>query len=304
LIIILTVWKMGRGAVLVGLGMLTLSLPACSEAAGSQRAVVASIYPLAFAAQRVAGPAWEVIDLTPPGVEAHDVELSFEDRAAIEEADLVVYLGDVGFQPQVEAAVEDARGTVLAIGEKQIIHEFEKPLPLGTDPHVWLDPGALRTTTSLVANALIEEHRAGRSGYLERAETLKSELRRLDIRYRQTLDITDCDYQVAVVPHEAFNYIVGRYAFRQYGLAGLAPEGEPTPARLAEAQRLIESGEAGAVFFEPTDEASRRTAQTLARDMGVPALPLSTLESQPPEGDYITVMEDNLDSLRRGLGCP
>ena len=277
-------------------------LAACGEGP-SGRTVVAAVYPFAYAAERIAGPRWEVIDLTPPGVEAHDVELSLEHRAAIEDADLVIYLGEIGFQPQVEAAVDDTRGRVVAIGEQQIIHGFEEPLPPGTDPHVWLDPGALRTTASLVANALMAEDRAAGPGYLDRAETLKAELRRLEVRYRQSLDITRCDHEVAVVPHEAFNFLVGRYGFRQYGLAGLAPEGEPTPARLAQAQALLESGAAGAVFYEPTDEGSRRIAENLAGDAGVPALPLSMLESQPSDGDYISVMEDNLDSLRQGLGC-
>jgi zinc transport system substrate-binding protein len=280
---------------------LVVALPACSEQRGS-RTVVASIYPLAWVSERIAGPGWDVIDLTPPGVEAHDVELSLEDRSAIEDADLVVYLGDIGFQPQVEAAVDDSRGRVLAVGEQQIIHEFEEPLPMGTDPHIWLDPGLLRTTASLVSNALMAQDRTGRSEYLERAETLKAELRRLEVRYRKTLDITSCEHEVVVVPHEAFNYMVGRYGFRQFGLAGVTPEGEPTADRLAEARRLIEEGEAGAVFFEAGGE-TQRAIDNLAADTGVPALPLSTLESEPPSGDYISVMEDNLRSLREGLGC-
>ena len=289
-------------ALLVALVAATGGLAACSEE-GGRRTVVASLYPLAYAAERVAGPGWEVIDLTPPGVEAHDVELSLEDRAAIEEADLLVYLGDIGFQPQVESAVQNAGGRVLAVGEKQIIHEFEEPLPPGTDPHIWLDPGAMRTMSSLMANALSAEDHAGRSGYLRRAQAVKAELEALDEGYREALNVTRCEYDVAIVPHEAFNYMIGRYAFRQFGLAGQAPEGEPTAGRLSEAQRLIESGKAGAVFYESTDEGSERIAENLAADVGVPVLPLSTLESEPPEGDYISVMEDNLESLREGLGC-
>ncbi|MGH2738543.1 MAG: metal ABC transporter substrate-binding protein, partial [Actinomycetota bacterium] len=104
------------------------------------------------------------------------------------------------------------------------------------------------------------------------------------------------------VSHEAFNYILGRYGLRQFGLAGLEPEAEPTLGRLAMAEALLAREEAGAVFFETGGEAER-IARTVAEDAGVPALPLSTLESRPPSGDYLSVMEDNLASLRRGLGC-
>src|SRR3989337_1321356 len=81
------------------------------------RTVVASFYPLAYAAESVAGPGWEVIDLTPPGTEAHDVELSLVDRSAIQDAEVLLYLGDIGFQPQVEEAVSEVPGRVVAVTE-------------------------------------------------------------------------------------------------------------------------------------------------------------------------------------------
>jgi zinc transport system substrate-binding protein len=277
------------------------AFPACSG--GEQgRSVVASFYPLAYAAERIAGPGWEVIDLTPPGTEAHDVELSLEDRAAIEDADLVIYLGDIGFQPQVEDAAADAQGRVLTLADKLIIHPEGQELPQGTDPHLWLDPGVMRTMASLIANAFTAADPPDREGYLSRSEDLRVELQRLRDRYEDVLSTERCRYRTLVVSHEAFNYVAGHYGFEQFGLTGLTPEGEPTVERLAEAHRLIEDGEAGAVFYELRG-GSQRAAENLANDAGVPALPLSTLESEPPSGDYLSVMEANLDSLREGLGC-
>jgi zinc transport system substrate-binding protein len=283
--------------------LVALVLPSCSDPSGGKRTAVASFYPLAYAAERISGSDWEVIDLTPPGTEAHDVELSLEDRAAIQDADLMIHLGDIGFQPQVEEAAKDSEGRVLTLADKLIHHPEGQELEEGIDPHIWLNPGSMRTMASLVANAFIAEDPDGRAGYLARADRLRAELERLDQRYRDVLNIRQCRYGTLVVSHEAFNYMAGRYAFRQYGLAGLTPEGEPTTARLAEAERLIEEGQAGAVFYEAGGE-SQRAAEALGSDAGVPALPLSTLESEPPEGDYLSVMEDNLDSLRQGLGCP
>ncbi|MGH2394621.1 MAG: metal ABC transporter substrate-binding protein, partial [Candidatus Limnocylindria bacterium] len=120
---------------------------ACTAQGDDRNTVVASFYPLAFVAERVAGDDWEVVDLTPPGTEAHDVELSLEDRAAIEEAAVVLYLGDIGFQPQVEAAVEEASGTVVAVG-----NSAEEDLSM--DPHVWLDPAHMAQIVVDVARAI------------------------------------------------------------------------------------------------------------------------------------------------------
>ena len=262
--------------------MAAVTIPACSQEGGG-RTVVASFYPLAYAARRVAGPGWEVLDLTPPGTEAHDVELSLEDRAAIEDADLVVYLGDIGFQPQVEEAVEDARGKVLD-GSNFVAADAR------SDPHIWLVPANMARIAEAISSRI--------PGSSPRA--VQRDLFDLQDRYVRGLE--RCRFQVAIVSHEAFGYMAADFGFRQFGLAGIVPEGEPTAERLAEAERLIEEGKAGAVFYEARSD-SQRVAESLASDTGVPAIPLSTLESEPVSGDYLTVMRDNLDSLREGLGC-
>src|SRR5512132_4086008 len=74
--------------------------------------VVAAFYPLAWAAGRIGGETAGVHNLTRPGTEPHDVELSPRDVARVRSADVVLYLGG-GFQPAVEDAVEGASGTVV-----------------------------------------------------------------------------------------------------------------------------------------------------------------------------------------------
>ena len=74
--------------------------------ADPQRTVVASFYPLAWATERVAADAIDdVVNLTPPGAEPHDIELSPSDVETIRDAELVVYIGG-GFQPALEDAID------------------------------------------------------------------------------------------------------------------------------------------------------------------------------------------------------
>jgi zinc transport system substrate-binding protein len=65
--------------------------------------VVAAFYPLQYAAEQVGGAAVEVTNLTPPGAEPHDLELTPQDVVAIGEADLVLYIP--GFQPALDEAI-------------------------------------------------------------------------------------------------------------------------------------------------------------------------------------------------------
>src|SRR3954452_21970480 len=74
--------------------------------------VAAAFYPLEYVAERVGGERVEVSDLTAPGGEPHDVELSVRETAEVARADLVVF--ERGFQPAVDDAVdENAEGDVL-----------------------------------------------------------------------------------------------------------------------------------------------------------------------------------------------
>jgi zinc transport system substrate-binding protein len=265
-------------------------LPSCTGAQSAGLTVVASFYSLAFAAEQVGGLGVEVIDLTPPGSEAHDVELSFEDRTALESADLVLYLGDIGFQPQIEGAVRDATGEVV-VAARTIEAD---------DPHVWLDPLAFAEMADRVAEGYVRVDESRADGYRTRAETLQARLETLDERYRSTL--ADCQTRTILVTHDAFGYLADRYELEQVGLAGISPEGEPTSDSLVQAEALVREGKVNAVFYEETDE-GRRIAEAVAQDLGISASPLATLESRPPEGNYLTVMESNLDSLAEGLGC-
>src|SRR6187551_1498196 len=98
----------------VSLAAVALVAAGCAGpgATKGQRTVVAAFYPLAFAAAAIGGSKVHVEDLTPPGAEPHDVELSPRAVGRLQHADLVLYLSH-RFQPAVENAVEGARGTRL-----------------------------------------------------------------------------------------------------------------------------------------------------------------------------------------------
>src|SRR4029453_17896674 len=98
----------------IGLVAVALLLSGCGSTpstAGEGESVVASFYPLAEAASKVGGDLVSVQNLTPPGVEPHDLELAPDDIEAIANAGVIVYLGG-GFQPAVEDALAEAEHAV------------------------------------------------------------------------------------------------------------------------------------------------------------------------------------------------
>lgn len=275
------------------------ALGACSSgSSGGGLKVVASIYPLAWAAERVGGSRVSVEDLTPPGVEAHDTTLTAGQRADIQTADIVVYLGQIGLQPDVEQAVKDADGRVVDVTAGLHI----RAAPGQTlDPHIWLDPAYMEGAVRSIAGALKAVNASGATGFAAREAATVRDLRGLDTAFRAGLG--KCPFTTFVSTHEAFGYLADRYALHQLGIEGITPESEPSAARIQQAAQAIAEGRAApAVFYEGTDE-GRRIGESVAADVGVPALPLGTLESAPSTGDYLSVMRANLGGLMEGLQC-
>jgi zinc transport system substrate-binding protein len=289
----------GRVAMVVAVALVVSTAACTSDSSGGRVKVVASMYPLAWAVQRVGGDHVEVEDLTPPGVEAHDTTLTAVQRADIQTADVVVYLGQIGLQPDVERAVEDARGRVVDVtAGLRIPGSLAGPR---FDPHVWLDPVYMEGAVRLIAGALKAADTSGAAGFAAREASTLRDLQGLDTSFRTRL--AKCAYTTFVATHEAFGYLAGRYGLDQLGIEGITPESEPSAARIQQAAQAIDQGRAApAVFYEGTD-AGRRIGESVAADVGVPALPLGTLESAPTSGDYLSVMRANLASLERGLQC-
>jgi zinc transport system substrate-binding protein len=278
-------------------------LLSCAASAGSSEGrvrVVGSFYPLAWAAGAIGGNRVQVLDLTPPGVEAHDTSLSARQVAEVEGADVVLLLGYLGFQPQVEAAARHAKGRVVLVTRGMNLHSSQEP-GLSADPHVWLDPALMERIVGTISDALIEADPPGRSAYEARARTVLQDLSALDASYRSALK--DCAFTTFVTTHEAFGYLADQYHLHQVGIEGLTPEAEPGAAQLRMAEAVIAQGKAApAVFFEGTSE-GERIGRSVAASVGVSALPLGTLEFDPEPQNYVSVMRANLDSLKEGMQC-
>jgi zinc transport system substrate-binding protein len=301
-------------AVLVGVSFAACGSGAAGDGEGDV-VVVASFYPLAEAARRVGGPDVTIHNLTPPGVEPHDLELAPDDLELILTADVVLYVG-AGFQPAVEDAIADAEGRALdALEGIQTLepppedeeHQGEEDhgeAELTADPHVWLDPILYAQIVDHVADvfAAVSPERA--DVVRENAETFVAELRSLDGDYRAGLE--GCAGRPLVVNHAAFGYVAQAYGLEQHPISGISPEAEIDPAHLADLRDLVEREGVTTIFTEAL--ASPEVAETLAAEAGVRTAVLNPLEGLTEEQvdageDYLSVMRENLVALEDGLGC-
>jgi zinc transport system substrate-binding protein len=302
-------------AVLAGL----LLTGACGGGDGDRTAggkarlqVVAAFYPLFEAAQRVAGDRVDVLNLTAAGTEPHDLELTPRQVDIIEGADIVVFLG-AGFQPGVEEvarrgegeAIDALDGLSLMPGSpEEEADAGEEHAGEAMDPHVWLDPGLLGRLVERVEAGLSEADPEGQAVYARNSTDYRRELGLLDDEFGRRL--TRCSRRVLVTAHAAFGYLARRYGLTQEAIAGVSPESEPDPERLAELAELVRSTGTTTVFTETL--VSPKVGETLAREAGVTTAVLNPLEGLTPEEldagkTYASVMRDNLATLMGALGC-
>jgi len=289
--------------------VVALGAVACGSGGGrdDRVTVVAAFAPLAEVARTVGGDRVAVRDLTPAGVEPHDLEIAPDDMDRILDADLVVVLGG-GFQPAVEDAVDRRGGPVLVILDARGVASDDglgKADGVGSDPHVWLDPTRMAKIVDAVAGALSAVDTGGEATYRQNADRFGRELRRLDAEIEAGL--AHCERRTIVTAHDAFAWLGRRYDLATLGVAGISPEAEPDPKRLAELADLARREGVTVVFTETL--VSPETARTLAREVGglrtAVLDPFENLtDDERAEGvDYPSVMRKNLAELRAGLGC-
>jgi zinc transport system substrate-binding protein len=284
-----------RALVLTAVLALAAPLLAGCGARASQRgtSVVTSFYPLQYVAQRVAGGHAEVTNLTQPGREPHDLEMTVRQTAQVADADVVVY--EKGFQADVDSAVDQD-------GPDHVVDAAQSAGLSGDDPHFWLDPTKLSVVAGAVERSLADADPAHAADYARNLAGLQDDLAGLDAAFKRGL--ASCRVHTIVVSHDAFGYLGRRYGLDVVGINGLSPDAEPSPAHLRALQDLIRKDGITTVFSE--ELASPKFADSLSRDLGISATvldPIEGLGDATADQDYLSLMRANLAALRKANGC-
>lgn len=307
--------KMKRGIVLaasVAAAALTATgcaAPSTTPGATAKMTVTVAAYPLQFLAERIVGDAGTVSNLTPPGTEPHDLELSARQVAELSSTDAVVYID--GFQAAVDdgvktaspkVAINAAAGlTLLTAGQDGADSGGEIP-STAVDPHIWLSPANMVTMAQTISDALAKARPDLAATITTNTTTLVSDLKALDQQYRTGLK--SCTRTQFITSHAAFGYLAHDYGLTQIPIAGLDPTTEPSAARIAAVQRLATKYGVTTIFFETLT--SDAVAKSIAGDLHLQSAVLDPIEgiTKTSAGtNYVEVMQSNLAALQKANQC-
>ncbi len=289
--------------------MIVALMPGCSEAAAKHddlnMVIYTSFYPMYFLANEIAGGRASVISIIPPGAEPHDWEPTPKLAIELSKSDMVIYNG-AGMETWIDNILKivDESKTKLVDASKGI--DLLEPLEGGHgafDPHVWVSPARAMQQAQNIYEALSEADPGNSEFYRDNKAKLDSKLAELDKDIRDASKLFKSN--VIVVSHEAFGYFANDYGLRQIAIRGINPQEEPSPSKMAELVRECRDNNVRYVFFEQLT--NPKLSETLAKEVGAGILILNDAAGLSREEiesgrDYITVMYENLDNLKKALG--
>ena len=109
-----------------------------------------------------------------------------------------------------------------------------------------------------------------------------------------------------ITTHEAFGYFAEAFGLTEVAIAGVSPGDEPSAKSLEAIAELAANYGVTTVFFE--ENLPAELAATIADEIGAATSSLGTAESptksQLDAGEsYLSIMRENLQALRAGMGC-
>ena len=255
--------------------------------------------------EEVLGDQATVTTLMRPNADPHSFELSAQEAALLDRADLVVSNGlglEEGLQQHLDR-VDEAGGPMLVAGD--VIDVL--PYAAGTaDPHFWTDPGRMIDVVDALEEAAgslpgIDPTRlaAGADAYRDRLVALDAEMDAAFARIPSS-------QRALVTNHHVFGYLADRFDFRLIGavIPGGTTLAAPSAADLRDLSAAIREAGVGTIFAESSQP--DRLMQVLASeaDLEVQVVELFTESlSAPGEGaeSYLEMMHANTERISAGL---
>ncbi|HKJ05406.1 MAG TPA: zinc ABC transporter substrate-binding protein [Geopsychrobacteraceae bacterium] len=251
------------------------------------------------------------------GHSPHSYSLRPSDAKALEDANLILWVG-----PELESflvtplnSLASTAAKLELLKQKELVRlpqrtggvwdSFESLDHAGADhaassnPHLWLDPQNAVNITRLLASKLTElDPKNGRT-YKANAQRLEERLQRLDQKIDQQLDpVRELPY---LVFHDAYHYYEQRYALQPLGAISISPERRPGAKRISEIRKMVQESKARCVFAEPQFKPQMVETLISGTSVAVGILDPIGADLTPGVDSYFTLLEKMTENLKKCL---
>ena len=263
--------------------------------------VYAVNYPLSYFAERIGGESVEVVFPAMEGDPAYWAPTA-EEVGGFQSADLILLNGADYAKWISKVSLPSARMLNTSRGLSERLIELVDQAththgPGGAHAHggfaftTWLDPMLAIEQARVIKDALMTRLPTDADAFTERFAALEQELLALD---RQLEEMTAAHPERPLV----FSHPVYQYLATRYGLNGKSVHWEPaelpTAEMIADLKTMLLEHRAHWLVWEgtPSDEAA-----TLVEELGMGNLVFDPCGNRPATGDFLAVMQANVDQL-------
>ena len=256
--------------------------------------VIVTNYPNEYVVKNLYGNHASITSIYPDGVDISNYEISNKQKKEYAYKDLFVYNGLL--EKERNLAVD-----LLAINPDLRIIDTAYVLETDYSPEeLWLNPSSLLMMSQNVRLSLSEYVT---STYLKKEideayDELKIKLSEVDAEYRVAVESTD--NKVIVVQDSALKYL------EKFGLEVICIDSDATQKQLSDTENLIEDGTIRYIYMFKGQEENDNTKAFLEANPDVKKVELHKLdnindEERAEKEDYLTIMRDNLELIKKEL---
>jgi zinc transport system substrate-binding protein len=232
----------------------------CSATLHAEEPVVlVTIKPLTWLVRALAPAGADVQVLIADGQSPHDYQLRPADVVRIQHSTLLVWVGP-GLEPWLDQIADRLPANKQFALLPRSFHEHDEHESAAhedhagenmaeTDPHIWLDPLALREQSKAIAQALLQIYPANANEINQRLAQFQQDMSALDKEI--AAQFSPLSQTGFVVYHDGYQRLVQRYHLKQRA-AVWHHESIPTGAKeRAALLALLNSGDVQCLFYEP-----------------------------------------------------
>ncbi len=283
---------------LLGLSVILLviifSTTGCKEDNMDGGEIVVTNYPNEYIVDKLYGDHSTITSIYPDGVEIDEYKITKKQKMDYSNSDLFVYNGLIEKERDLAMEFLDSNPNLKIIDSAYVLETDYSPEEL------WLNPNSLLMMAHNIKDGLKEYIT---SSYLQKSinskyNSLKIKLSELDADYRVTVD------------NSKDNVVVGNDSSLKYlekiGLEVYCLDDDATEKTISDVENLINDGKIDYIFnFEGEDNTSI-TDRLLNKYQSLQLLKIHKLDNLTDEDrdqgeDYISIMKDNLETLKDEL---
>ena len=259
--------------------------------------IVASIKPVHALVAGVMGDLGTPHLLLAAPTSAHHFTLKPSQARALQNADIVFWIGPGMEQPLTKALgtlAADAQSVALDDSAGLVLFDFDDDGHddhgtkdkhdghggHGINPHIWLDPFNAQIMLGVIADHLGKADPVNAKAYQANADAMRQTFAQLQIDIaRQLAPFAESEF---LVLHDAHIYFERRFGMRAHAAITTEPDVMPTAAKIKKLRRDLESHPMDCIFGEPF--LGQKAVRLIAEGSDIRIGQLDPLGSQLPAG--------------------